>query len=95
MRKGERDGGRQQQERGQGGGIYMTGAIGYGELSWIKSLFTLAGRLPSEAGEDGASGDPRSLLWREEGWQTQPQMTGRNVTWNNGVTLHNGGVHHH
>lgn len=36
----------------------MTGAIGYGELSLINSLFTLAGRLLSEAGEVGASGDP-------------------------------------
>lgn len=44
----------------------MTGAIGYGELSWINSLFTLAGRLLSEAGDVGASGDP-ALCYGERG----------------------------
>lgn len=51
---------------GQRWGIYMTGAIGYGELSWINSLFTLAGRLLSEAGDVGASGDP-ALCYGERG----------------------------
>lgn len=61
QRKGERKGGEGWREgrEGQRWGIYMTGAIGYGELSWINSLFTLAGRLLSEAGDvGGASGDP-------------------------------------
>lgn len=36
----------------------MAGAIGYGELSWINNVFTLAWKLLSEAGEVGMSGDP-------------------------------------
>lgn len=47
-----------ERRQGQRGGIYTAGAVGYGELSWINSLFTLAGRLLNETSEDGASGDP-------------------------------------
>lgn len=55
-----------ERQEGQRWGIYMTGAVGYGELSWINSLFTLAGRLLSEAGDVGASGDP-ALCYGERG----------------------------
>lgn len=94
-RKEEEGGGWMEGREGQKCGIYMTGAIGYGELSWINSLFTLAGRLLSEAGEVGASGDPALCYGERRAGKQSPQMTGRNVTWNNAVILHNSSVHHH
>lgn len=74
MRMGERRGGEGHEEgRGQKWGIYMSGAIGYGELSWINSLFTLAGRLLSEAAEVGASGDPALCYGERRAGKRSPE----------------------
>lgn len=66
-RKGR--GRRMERERGEGQrwGIYMSGAIGYGELSWINSLFTLARRLLSESGEDGGRQVTRLIVMQRGG----------------------------